>query len=181
MRHTTPTYHRHCLTVASVVSVESAPRGIRMDECRPLAPREEPFTRSVKSTFPARGLNMRVLIGNAKHKYHVGHLHLTVETEPVDIDRSLERHRRLADVTRELLGAARFASPGRDLGRRRSGPLGNDRLAHALGNPARSGPLGRSPLARPERRPQAIRQRARPPRVASPRRPASSSIRSCRG
>jgi hypothetical protein len=46
---------------------------------------------------------MRVLIGNAKHKYHVGHLHLTVETEPVDIDRSLERHRRLADVTRELL------------------------------------------------------------------------------
>jgi hypothetical protein len=46
---------------------------------------------------------MSVVIGHSKHKYHVGHVHLTIETEPVDIDRSLERHRRLADVTRELV------------------------------------------------------------------------------
>jgi hypothetical protein len=46
---------------------------------------------------------MSVATEHTKHKYQFGHLHLTVETEPVDINRSLERHRRLADVTRELV------------------------------------------------------------------------------
>jgi hypothetical protein len=35
-------------------------------------------------------------------KHHVGHVHLTVEAEPTDIDRNLDRHRGLASVT-ELL------------------------------------------------------------------------------
>jgi len=35
-------------------------------------------------------------------KHHVGHVHLTVEAEPTDIDRNLERHRGLAQVTEEL-------------------------------------------------------------------------------
>jgi hypothetical protein len=37
-------------------------------------------------------------------KHHVGHVHLTVEAEPTDIDRNLDRHRGLASVT-ELLFA----------------------------------------------------------------------------
>ncbi len=35
-------------------------------------------------------------------KHHVGHVHLTVEAEPTDIDRNLERHRGLAQVTEQL-------------------------------------------------------------------------------
>jgi hypothetical protein len=46
---------------------------------------------------------MSVVSGPAKHKFQFGRVHLTVETEPVDIDRNLERHRRLADVTRQLV------------------------------------------------------------------------------
>jgi hypothetical protein len=62
---------------------------------------------------PARGLIMSVVNGPARHKFQVGRIHLTVETEPVDIDRSLERHRRLADVTKrlvELLDSHRLAA-----------------------------------------------------------------------
>jgi hypothetical protein len=46
---------------------------------------------------------MSVVTGNLRHKFQVGHLHLTIETEPADIDRNLERHRGLADVTHELV------------------------------------------------------------------------------
>jgi hypothetical protein len=56
---------------------------------------------------------MSVVSSHAKHKFHFGHLHLTVETEPVDIDRNLDRHRRLADVTKklvELLDSERLAA-----------------------------------------------------------------------
>jgi len=35
-------------------------------------------------------------------KHHVGHVHLTVEAEPTDIDRNLDRHRGLASVTEQL-------------------------------------------------------------------------------
>jgi len=47
------------------------------------------------------------------HKFQFGHLHLTIETEPVDIDRNLDGHRRLADVTKqlvELLDSQRLAA-----------------------------------------------------------------------
>ena len=46
---------------------------------------------------------MSMIDAAARHKFQVGRVHLTVETEPVDIDRSLERHRRLADVTSQLV------------------------------------------------------------------------------
>jgi hypothetical protein len=46
---------------------------------------------------------MSVVSGPARHKFQFGRVHLTVETEPVDIDRNLERHRRLADVTKQLV------------------------------------------------------------------------------
>jgi hypothetical protein len=46
---------------------------------------------------------MSTVHGRARHKFQTGHLHLTIETEPVDIDRNLERHRRLADVTKQLV------------------------------------------------------------------------------
>jgi hypothetical protein len=35
-------------------------------------------------------------------KHHVGYVHWTVEAEPADIDRNLERHRGLAQVTEQL-------------------------------------------------------------------------------
>jgi hypothetical protein len=35
-------------------------------------------------------------------KHHLGHVHLTVEAEPTDIDRNLDRHRGLAKVTEQL-------------------------------------------------------------------------------
>lgn len=35
-------------------------------------------------------------------KHHVGYIHLTVEAEPTDIDRNLDRHRGLAQVTEQL-------------------------------------------------------------------------------
>jgi hypothetical protein len=46
---------------------------------------------------------MSMVSAAARHKFQVGRVHLTVETEPVDIDRRLERHRRLADVTSQLV------------------------------------------------------------------------------
>ncbi|HEY4233247.1 MAG TPA: hypothetical protein VGM76_07460 [Lacipirellulaceae bacterium] len=46
---------------------------------------------------------MSLASGSARHKFQFGRVHLTIETEPVDIDRNLERHRRLAEVTRELV------------------------------------------------------------------------------
>lgn len=35
-------------------------------------------------------------------QHHVGYVHLTVEAEPTDVDRSLDRHRGLAHVTEQL-------------------------------------------------------------------------------
>ncbi len=35
-------------------------------------------------------------------KHHVGFIHLTVEAEPIDVDRNLDRHRGLAEVTEQL-------------------------------------------------------------------------------
>jgi hypothetical protein len=70
--------------------------GIRMDD--------EGGRRSVGSEFLWRGWLMTIANRRSWQKHHVGHVHLTVEAEPADIDRNLDRHRGLTRVTEQLVG-----------------------------------------------------------------------------
>jgi hypothetical protein len=94
LHRATRSNYRACLTVESVVSVESAPLGIRMDQ--------EGSWHSVGSLPRTRGSSMSMANRRSWQKHHVGHVHLTVEAEPTDIDRNLDRHRGLASVTEQL-------------------------------------------------------------------------------
>jgi hypothetical protein len=53
--------------------------------------------------FPWRGWLMSIANRRSWQKHHVGHVHLTVEAEPADIDRNLERHRGLNKITEQLV------------------------------------------------------------------------------
>src|SRR3989304_2860921 len=50
----------------------------------------------------SRGSSMSMANRRSWQKHHVGYIHLTVEAEPTDADRNLDRHRGLAQVTEQL-------------------------------------------------------------------------------
>ena len=101
-------------------------------------------------------------------KHHVGYVHLTVEAEPTDIDRNLDRHRGLAKVTEQLFEMFnRHRLPATwAVGDPAHSAVGRARRCFRDTTWARA--VGRSVLDRQDRRPHAVRPRAGPPRVSGP-------------